>query len=97
MKKDKVFNQIGPVTNGLFHVFLCALALVCLVPLVLVLAISFSPEASITEHGYRLLPEGLTTEGYAYLFKQRTLILRALGMSVFVTVVGTVGFHPHDL
>jgi len=90
MKKDKVFNQIGPVTNGLFHVLLCVLALVCLVPLVLVLAISFSPEASITEHGYRLLPQGLTMDGYAYLFKQRTLILRALGMSVFVTVVGTV-------
>jgi len=84
------YNKISPMTNRIFHVILFLLALACVIPLVLVFSISFSSEASITENGYRLIPSRLTLEGYTYLFQQRAMILRALGMSVFVTVVGTV-------
>jgi putative aldouronate transport system permease protein len=89
-QKNTGFNQIGPISNAFFHLLLCVLALVCLIPLLLVLTISFSSEASMEAYGYRLLPKVWTLEGYSYLFKQRGMILRALGMSVFVTVVGTV-------
>ena len=58
--------------------------------LLLVIAISLSAEASITEYGYHLIPKIISFEGYEYLAKQSTLIIRALGISLFVTIVGTV-------
>ena len=66
------------------------MALVCIIPVLLVIAISLSAEASITEYGYHLIPKIVSFEGYEYLAKQSTLIIRALGVSLFVTIVGTV-------
>jgi putative aldouronate transport system permease protein len=55
-----------------------------------VLSISLSAEASITQYGYRFIPRIFSTEGFDYLIKQGSLILRSVGISIFVTVVGTV-------
>ena len=52
--------------------------------------ISFSAEQSITDYGYRLIPKIISLDGYGYLLKQGALIIRALGVSLFVTIVGTV-------
>ncbi len=57
---------------------------------VLVVSISFSAEQSITDYGYRLIPKIISLDGYGYLLKQGALIIRALGVSLFVTIVGTV-------
>lgn len=84
------FAQVSPVTNAVFHILLIALSLMCVIPLLLTVAISFSPESALYEHGYQLIPQTFSLEGYAYLFKQKTMILRALGMSVLVTALGTV-------
>jgi putative aldouronate transport system permease protein len=59
------------------------------VPVLLVLSISFSAEESINTYGYRLIPKIISFEGYGFLLKESSTILRAMGMSVFVTVVGT--------
>ncbi|MDR2177894.1 MAG: carbohydrate ABC transporter permease [Treponema sp.] len=84
------FTQIKPVTNVVFHIILLSFSLMCIIPFFLVLSISLSPESAIYEHGYRLIPPAISFEGYGYLIEQRTLILRALGMSVLVTVLGTL-------
>jgi len=83
------YNRVGPVTNLVFNIALAALALVCIVPMLLVVSISFSAEQSITEAGYRFIPKIFSLDGYGFLFRQKGTILRALGMSVFVTAVGT--------
>jgi len=66
-----------------------ALALICLIPLLLVVSISFSSEESIRVYGYQLIPGIPSVEGYAFLFQQRVTMLRALWMSVMVTGIGT--------
>ncbi|MDR0525138.1 MAG: carbohydrate ABC transporter permease [Spirochaetaceae bacterium] len=83
------FTQVSPTTNMLFHLLMIVLSLVCLVPLALVLSISLSSESALQEFGYRLFPKAFSLDGYAYLFKQSDTILRAMGMSIMVTVVGT--------
>jgi putative aldouronate transport system permease protein len=83
-------TRIGPLANAVFNLLLIVLAAVCLVPLLLVLAISFSDQLTVQESGYRLIPRVVSFEGYKFLYEQRTMILRTLGMSLFVTVVGTV-------
>lgn len=84
------FDRIGTVTNVIFHVIFTLLALVCLVPVLVVLSVSLSSEDSIRNTGYHLFPTVLSGEAYDYIIQQGTMITRALGVSVFVTVVGTV-------
>jgi putative aldouronate transport system permease protein len=84
------FTRVSPVTNVIFNIIMVALALICIIPMLLVVSISFSSEDALREYGYRLVPREFSFEGYSYLFKQRTTILSALGMSVVVTAAGTV-------
>jgi len=83
------FTRISPVANFLFSCLMIMLCIVCLVPLLLVAAISFSTEESLRQFGYRLAPKALSFEGYIYLYRQKETILPALGVSVFVTACGT--------
>ncbi|OZB98895.1 carbohydrate ABC transporter permease [Paenibacillus sp. XY044] len=84
------FNRTHRVVDVIFHLIFIVLALICVIPVVVVLSISFSSENSIRETGYHLLPTVLSGDAYAYIAKQGTTILRALGVSVLVTAVGTV-------
>lgn len=84
------FNRTSTVVNIFFNLIFIILALICVIPVIVVLSISFSSEDSIRETGYHLLPVALSSEAYAYVVKQGTMILRALGVSALVTVVGTV-------
>lgn len=84
------FNRTGKVVNLFFNLLFIVIALICVIPVIVVLSISLSSEASIRETGYSILPVALSGEAYVYIAKQGTMILRALGVSVMVTVVGTV-------
>lgn len=84
------FNRTSKVVNLFFNLIFIILALISVIPVVVVLSISFSSEDSIRETGYHLFPVALSGEAYAYVIKQGTMILRALGVSALVTVVGTV-------
>ncbi|MGE7823624.1 carbohydrate ABC transporter permease [Paenibacillus sp. NPDC093718] len=84
------FNRTNKAVNLFFNLVFIMLALLCVIPVIVVLSISFSSEESIRETGYHLLPVALSAEAYIYIIKQGTMILRALGVSALVTVVGTV-------
>ncbi|GAE07001.1 multiple sugar ABC transporter, membrane-spanning permease protein MsmG [Paenibacillus sp. JCM 10914] len=84
------FNRIHKLVNISFHLIFILLALLCVIPVIVVLSISFSSEDSIRESGYQLLPLVFSGEAYVYIMKQGTMILRALGVSLFVTAIGTV-------
>lgn len=84
------FNRTNKAVNLFFNLIFIILALLCVIPVVVVLSISFSSEESIRETGYHLLPVALSAEAYVYIVKQGTMILRALGVSALVTVAGTV-------
>ena len=83
------FNRISARANILLNIMFLILALICVIPAVLVVSISFSAEQSITDYGYRLIPKIISLDGYGYLLKQGALIIRALGVSLFVTILGT--------
>lgn len=67
-------------------------AIVCLYPLILTLSVSLSSEREIALHGYSAIPQGFTFDTYKYIFvNSGTKILKSYGVTIFVTVVGTVG------
>lgn len=83
------FNRISVPANIVLNIIFILMALACIIPVLLVVAISFSAEASITEYGYHFIPKVFSLEGYTFLISQSKMIIRALGVSLFVTVVGT--------
>lgn len=84
------FNQVKPFTNIIFNLLFLCLALISLIPVLFVVAISLTKEASIEEFGYQLIPKVISMDGYIFLYQQANMILKALGISVFVTIAGTV-------
>ena len=66
---------------------LCTLA--CVLPLLIVFSASITAEKTVTMYGYSLIPRDLSLESYKYIFKNIGVILRAYGVTVFVTVAGS--------
>lgn len=77
------------VFDVLSVVVLTVLSACCLLPFLLVLSGSFSDQTSILTHGYQLIPETFSLEAYRTLFKIPEDLLRAYGVTIFVTAAGT--------
>lgn len=73
------------VINSVFIMF----SLAALIPFVLTLIVSFSSEKSVISKGYSFFPEGFSLDAYRYVFSS-DVVFNAYGVSIFVTVVGTV-------
>jgi len=61
-----------------------------ILPVLLMIAASFTDEKSLILHGYRFIPDKLSLDAYIYMVNQYKIILRAYGVSIFVTVAGTL-------
>ena len=83
-------NQIKTSTNVLFNAVFLILAVMCVFPLLFVFSISISSEESLRMNGYQIIPPQLSSAAYQFLWNERMMILRAVFMSVSVTVLGTI-------
>lgn len=76
--------------QAIAYIITTALALMCILPFLLTVSISFSDEAALREHGYSLIPPAFSLEGYSYLMKNSAQIIRSYGVTIFVTLSGTI-------
>ncbi|WP_339279368.1 carbohydrate ABC transporter permease [Paenibacillus sp. FSL W8-1187] len=83
-------NKAGPAATFLIHLAFILLSIACIVPVVLVIVVSLTSETSIVEHGYRFWPAEWSLSSYEFLFKDYTTVLRAYGVSIGLTIIGTV-------
>lgn len=74
----------------LIALLLILISLSCIIPLLLVVSISFTDEAAIIKNGYSLIPSQFSTAAYANIFSGGKQVWRSYGISIFVTVVGTL-------
>jgi putative aldouronate transport system permease protein len=72
------------------HGFFILACLLCLVPLILIIAISFSREDDLIRYGFRLIPLRISFDAYTMIFQSPARLLRAYQISLFTTAVGTV-------
>lgn len=83
MSKDRVlFNIIG-------YLFITLLAVACVLPFIMVISGSLTAEESIIQKGYSVFPREFSLNAYRLALKAPEKILRAYGVTTFVTVVGT--------
>jgi putative aldouronate transport system permease protein len=60
-----------------------------LIPFAMVIIISLSDEESILHHGFKLIPDKMTFLSYLYFLKAPATILRAYGVTITVSIIGT--------
>ncbi len=82
LKDIIVFNTVG-------YVFITFFALLCIIPFILLISSSFTDEQTIRMFGYSLWPRKFSTDAYHKLLSFPAGIIRAYGVSIFVTVAGT--------
>lgn len=81
---EKVFSVI-------VSFFLIVFTLLALLPFVMLIMSSFSTESLLYQEGYGFWPKQFTTYAYEFLFKSNLAnLLRAFGMSISVTCIGTM-------
>ncbi len=91
----KRFNSIHRGTNIAYSFLFILLALLCVIPVIFVVIISFSSEASIGKVGYSFIPAEWSAEAYQYVWHLRNTrgiptVVMAFLTSVGITVVGTL-------
>lgn len=82
MKRITTFDVV-------MQIILIVCTLLCIVPFVLLIVSSFASEMSIMKYGYSFWPKEWSLDSYRYLLGQGGQLIRAYGISVFTTVVGT--------
>ncbi|MEH7545816.1 putative aldouronate transport system permease protein [Neobacillus bataviensis] len=77
------------ITQWVSHIVLIVLAAGSIIPFIILLSSSLSDEASILKEGYSFIPKEISFAAYDYLLSNSSSILRAYGITVFVTIFGT--------
>lgn len=83
MTESKKFNRIATVILGV-------MVILVLIPLAMIILASFTEEKTLLKNGYSLFPDVFSADAYLYMVKQGGIIARAYGVSILVTVVGTL-------
>ena len=82
-KDDIAIRAVGYILIGVF-------ALICVIPVYLIIVASFTDEASLIRNGYPLIPTDFSVESYRLSLKNPTSILMAYGVTIGVTFFGTL-------
>lgn len=91
MNKDaNNLNSLNKRWNVFFIILLSLVALTTLIPMALMVAVSFSSSASISKVGYTFFPIEWSLEGYRYLFKMGDQLLASYKITILYSVFGTL-------
>lgn len=88
MKRNN--NQISNLSNVILNVIFIIWSLLCVIPFLLAIGVSFTSQNAIDSVGYRIIPAEFSTVSYDFIFLKSNSIIRALGITLFVTVLGTI-------
>ncbi len=86
--KIKNFDQFTIKSIAYFTITI--FALIALIPFVAIVISSFTSEKDIITKGYSLIPESFSLDAYKLIFQNPRKIANAYGVSVLITVVGTI-------
>lgn len=82
-KQEKAFEVFASV------VMICVMVIV-IFPFLLLFISSITEENTLLINGYSIFPEKLSFDAYKYIWNSRDVIFRAYGITVCVTVIGTM-------
>lgn len=84
MNKKSILSQTA------LNIIFILIVIFTIAPFLLLVSSSFTDEQILTQYGYNFLPKKFSLDSYIYLFKSSDKIFRAYGITIFVTVFGTI-------
>ena len=84
MKKRIKVSQVA------LYGILTLISVLWIIPVLFIFSLSVTPETSLSEVGYRLIPKEITFDAYTYIIKNPAQILNSYKISIIVTVIGSV-------
>ena len=87
---DLAINRISRRADRILNLIFLLWALACVLPLILVVIVSFSSEQSIFQNGYSFFPSEWSLDAYRFFFRLGDQLVRSYGITIFVTVAGTL-------
>ncbi|OMD37145.1 sugar ABC transporter permease [Paenibacillus borealis] len=88
--KARNFHELSKGWNIIFNCIAGAFAFLCIFPFLFVVIISFTDEGALAREGYKLIPSKWSIGAYQYIFDSGDTLLRSYGVTIFVTVIGTI-------
>ena len=82
----KLKKNIGQI---LLSTFMIALAICIVIPVLILVGVSFSEEKDVIANGYKLIPEHFSLEAYKFVLKNPAQILQAYKITIIFSAVGT--------
>lgn len=82
-REEKIFQIV-------IHIFLGVFAVCAILPILILVTGSITSEQELIQDGYTFFPKSIDFSAYKYLFKQAGQILNAYGITLFITIFGTV-------
>jgi putative aldouronate transport system permease protein len=79
----------GKILDGVNYLLLLLIAAACVLPFIYILAASLTAPEELLEKGFILFPTKFSLEGYRYILST-DIILSSLGVSIFITIAGTL-------
>ena len=89
-KRNMRLNELRLPHEIAFQIILALFALICIIPFVFVIIISFTSEESIRAIGYSFKPLSVSLQAYEYVFKMGDSVWRAYFNSFYITILGTI-------
>jgi putative aldouronate transport system permease protein len=80
---SKILSFLSYIVNG-------SIAFVCFIPFIMVVSASLSSEDAIKQKGFSILPQELTMAAYNTVFKEPMVVIRAYGVTILLTIIGTI-------
>ncbi len=80
---DKTFKLVS-------HLLMIVLSLLAVLPIILLVTSSLTSNQILVENGYSFFPKQWSLESYMYILNNSAKIFRAYGVSIVLTVLGTV-------
>ncbi|MBG9770155.1 carbohydrate ABC transporter permease [Bacillus vallismortis] len=81
-------TKAGRVFDVCNILFLGGVGTITILPFLYIIAGSFATEAELAQRSFFIFPKTFTLDAYKYVFSTPTFI-RSMGVSIFITVVGT--------
>jgi putative aldouronate transport system permease protein len=84
------YRVSGAVNKGLINGLFVLVSLACVIPLLLIVSASFTSRPALSLNGYTLFPSEFSLEAYRYIFKIPLPLITSYGVTIAVTVTGTI-------
>ncbi|MFD0711722.1 carbohydrate ABC transporter permease [Paenibacillus sp. GCM10027626] len=82
--------QTNKLYQVVLHIIMTVFTLFCILPFWLLVSASLTDNDTILRDGYAFIPKQFDLSAYTYLLDNAANIVRAYGITIFITIMGTV-------